>query len=210
MAKNKAVKSLDTSTEEKIKQAARVVFHQKGYAATRTRDIAEQADINLALLNYYFRSKEKLFDIIMVETLSEFLKHLIIVLNDITTSLDEKIEQIAYNYIDFLSENPGVPLFIMSELRNNPAGLLDKLPIKNVLLNSEFMKQYQKSIDEGKVKANNPLQFLMNIMGLVVFPFIAQPMLMGLGNIDHEQFTQLMQERKANIPVWVKLIMNEK
>jgi AcrR family transcriptional regulator len=63
MAKKKEVKALDTTTEAKIKNAARVVFHKKGFAATRTRDIAEEAGINLALLNYYFRSKEKLFEI---------------------------------------------------------------------------------------------------------------------------------------------------
>jgi AcrR family transcriptional regulator len=51
----------DSSTEDKIKNAAKIVFHKKGYAAARTRDIAEEAGINLALLNYYFRSKEKLF-----------------------------------------------------------------------------------------------------------------------------------------------------
>ena len=95
MAKSKEVKTLDVSTEEKIKEAARVVFHKKGYAATRTRDIAEEADINLALLNYYFRSKEKLFDLIMVETLSGFLQHLTAILNDGKTSLEKKIEQIA-------------------------------------------------------------------------------------------------------------------
>ena len=53
MVKKKETKALDTTTEEKIKAAARVVFHKKGYAATRTRDIAEEAGINLALLNYY-------------------------------------------------------------------------------------------------------------------------------------------------------------
>ena len=55
------------STEEKIKEAARRVFTKKGYAATRTRDIAEESGYNLALINYYFRSKEKLFDIVMLE-----------------------------------------------------------------------------------------------------------------------------------------------
>ena len=63
---------VDPSTEEKIKNAARIIFHQKGYAGTKTRDIAEEAGINLALLNYYFRSKEKLFGIIMVESLQSF------------------------------------------------------------------------------------------------------------------------------------------
>ena len=56
-----SAKELDITTEEKIKQAAKAVFQKKGFAATRTRDIAEEADINLALLNYYFRSKEKLY-----------------------------------------------------------------------------------------------------------------------------------------------------
>jgi AcrR family transcriptional regulator len=52
----------DKSTEEKIKQAARDLFQEKGFSATKTRDIAERSGINLALLNYYFRSKSKLFD----------------------------------------------------------------------------------------------------------------------------------------------------
>ena len=59
------------STEEKFKEAARVVFTRKGYAATKTRDIAEEAGLNLALLNYYFRSKEKLFEIIMLEKITQ-------------------------------------------------------------------------------------------------------------------------------------------
>jgi AcrR family transcriptional regulator len=210
MAKTKEAKKIDTSTEEKIKEAARVVFHKKGYAATRTRDIAEEADINLALLNYYFRSKEKLFDIIMVETLSGFLQHLTVILNDAKTSLEKKIELLAFNYVNFLLGEPGVPLFIMSELRNNPIGLMAKLPVQNVVLNSEFIKQYQNAVDAGKVKESNPLQFLMNVMGLVIFPFIAQPMLMGLGQIDGKQFNQLMQERKKLIPVWVKAMMKAK
>lgn len=210
MAKSKEVKTLDVSTEEKIKEAARVVFHKKGYAATRTRDIAEEADINLALLNYYFRSKEKLFDLIMVETLSGFLQHLTAILNDGKTSLEKKIEQIAFNYINFLLNKPGVPLFIMSELRNNPINLMAKLPVQNTVLNSEFIKQYQTAVGTGKVTEQNPLQFLMNVIGLVVFPFIAQPMLKGLGQIDDEQFNQMMQERKKSIPVWIEAMMKAK
>src|ERR1700740_358677 len=96
----------DPSTEEKIKNAARVIFHKKGYAATRTRDIAEEAGINLALLNYYFRSKEKLFDIIMAESLHDFRKHITTALNDEKTSLENKIETFVSNYIDLLINQP--------------------------------------------------------------------------------------------------------
>ena len=67
-------KTKDISTEERIKAAARKVFHQKGFAGTRTRDIAEEAGINHAMLNYYFRSKEKLFEMVMMETMAQFFK----------------------------------------------------------------------------------------------------------------------------------------
>src|SRR4051812_26273321 len=122
-------KSLDTNTETKIKSAARVVFLKKGFAATRTRDIAEEAKMNLALLNYYFKSKEKLFDLIMLETLVEFLRGMGIIFNDNTTSLEKKVELMAEKYIDLISAEPEIPIFIMSEVRNDATGFLKKLPV---------------------------------------------------------------------------------
>src|SRR6478609_280809 len=88
----------DTNTETRIKEAARIVFHKKGFAATRTRDIAQEANINLALLNYYFRSKERLFELIMFDTVTSFFETMGIVFNDETTSLEEKIALVAEKY----------------------------------------------------------------------------------------------------------------
>src|SRR5690606_37985856 len=93
---------IDFSIEEKIKNAARLVFHKKGFAAARTSDIAEEAGINLALLNYYFRSKEKLFNIVMLEAFQSFFASISIVFNDADSSFNEKIEKFASNYIDLL------------------------------------------------------------------------------------------------------------
>src|SRR6187455_3136142 len=132
----------DLSTEEKIKSAARLVFTKKGYAATRTRDIAEEAGINLALLNYYFRSKEKLFNLIMLETFSEFAKSIVVIFNDETTSLDNKVETIASAYIDLLILEPQIPLFIMSEIRSHPDQLLKAINAKSIIANSAFARQY--------------------------------------------------------------------
>ena len=210
MAAKKEVKALDTTTEAKIKNAARTVFHKKGYAATRTRDIAEEAGINLALLNYYFRSKEKLFNIIMTETMSGFAQNMVVVLNDEKTTLGKKVELIASNYIDLITLEPEIPTFIISEIRNNPDSLLEKLPVKQILHNSIFVKQHQNAVAEGKIAEPNPLHFLMNVIGLVVFPFIAKPLLKGIGNIKEVQFDQLMQERKRLIPVWIKAMMKAK
>lgn len=211
MANSKEVKSLDVSTEEKIKEAARTVFHKKGFAATRTRDIAEEADINLALLNYYFRSKQKLFDLIMVETLSGFIQGVQAVLNNERTTLEEKVQEIVNRYIDLITEQPEVPTFLLTEIRNNrPKELLTKLPIRETVINSVFVKQYQKAVELGEITEPNPLHFLMNMMGLVIFPFISKPMLMEMHNIKEESFNQLMQERKKYIPVWIKAMMKAK
>ncbi|MBS1764220.1 MAG: TetR/AcrR family transcriptional regulator [Bacteroidetes bacterium] len=210
MAKKKLIKAEDASTEEKIKAAARDVFHKKGYAATRTRDIAEKAGINLALLNYYFRSKEKLFDIIMLETVFEFMQSMALVMNDNKSSLEKKVELITFNYIDFITREPNIPIFMLSEIRNNADGLMEKLPIRQLVLNSIFFKQHQEAVVKGKIAEPDPLHFLMNILGLIVFPFIAKPLFKGIGGLNENQFNKLMQERKKLVPVWIKAMIKVK
>ena len=210
MPAKKAKQSLDINTEAKIKAAARVVFHKKGFAATRTRDIAEEANINLALLNYYFRSKEKLFELIMFETLTGFLQSLAIVFNDETPTLEKKVQLLVEKYIDRIAEEPEIPLFIMSEIRSDATGFLEKLPVLNVIMHSAFIKQYQVAVEEGKIIEPNPLHFIMNLLGLVIFPFIGSPMLKKIGKLKDKQFDKLMQERKKLIPVWVKAMMKAK
>lgn len=207
MAKNKELEKKDISTEQKIKEAAKTVFYKKGFAATRTRDIAEVAEINLALLNYYFRSKQKLFEIIMIETLSGFVKNMVVVLNDKKTDLEDKISEIVSRYIDLILLEPEIPTFIVTEIRSNPNLLLNKLPIREVMMNSVFFKQHQKAVKEGKIKEPNPLHFLMNLIGMIIFPFIAKPLLMGGSDINLAAFNQLMQERKKLIPIWIKAMM---
>ena len=142
MAKKKSVE-VDLSTEQKIKEAAQKVFMQRGYAATRTRDIAEAAGINLALLNYYFRSKEKLFELIMMEKLEKFFGAIAPMLNDADASLEQKIVGISGNYIGLLTENPELPLFILSEIRNSPEQFVHKLPVAR-LIESHFIKQFMR------------------------------------------------------------------
>lgn len=196
----------DSTTEEKIKIAAKTVFYKKGFAATRTRDIAEEAGLNLALLNYYFRSKAKLFEIIMAETLSGFVNSMKVILNDEKTSLEEKVKVIAERYIDFISAEPEIPTFILTEVRNNPEGLLKRLPITEIVNESVFIKQFQEAVQNKKITEPNPLHFMMNLIGLVVFPFVAKPIVMGSRNLDSAQFHDLMQERKKKIPIWITMM----
>ncbi len=207
MAKQKVEKEIDTSTEEKIKEAARVVFHKKGFAATRTRDIAEEAGINLSLLNYYFRSKEKLFKIIMIETMGNFVQSMLSVLNDENSSLMEKVVQIAERYIDTIKVQPEIPAFIVSETRNNVGNILEIIPIKEILNNSVLVKQYKEGVKKGTIKKVHYLHFIMNVLAMVVFPFIARPMLMGGSDINDKEFLMMMDERKKLIPIWIEAML---
>jgi AcrR family transcriptional regulator len=162
MAAPKTQKQPDQSTEEKIKSAARIVFLQKGYAATRTRDIAEAAGINLALLNYYFRSKEKLFDLIMLEMMQRFVGSLKGLLNDEQTTLMQKVEKLVAGYIDLLSQNPDLPIFILSELRSKPTDLLQKMGAKEVLGQSYFIRQLQEAIQTQQIEPIHPIAHEFN------------------------------------------------
>ena len=194
------------STEQKIKEAARKVFTSKGYAATRTRDIAEESGFNLALINYYFRSKEKLFEIIMLDNLQLFMGSIIGILDEPATSLEEKVDLLVTYYVDMLIVNPGIPVFILNLVNNNPEALKEKLDRASLVANSVFVKQFQ---DLMKKKGMNihPLHLFMNIISLTVFPFAAAPLIKAKNGIDDEGYKQLMLERKKLIPVWIKTMM---
>lgn len=198
------------NTEEKIKKAARAVFHRKGFAATRTRDIAEAANINLALLNYYFRSKRKLFELVMMETIIGFMQKMQTVFFDENSTLEEKVERIANNYIDLFTAEPAIPLFIMNEIRSNGAETLEKLPLAGIILQSPFIKQYHEGVASGKIAEPNPLHFIMTLLGMLAFPFIGSPLLKRIGRLTDEQFNALMQERKQLVPLWIKAVLQAK
>lgn len=204
MAKQKALKS-DLSTEEKIKQAARKVFTQKGYAATRTRDIAEEAGINLALLNYYFRSKEKLFEIVILEKMHLLLGKIAPVLMDESTSIEQKVEQIAEHYIDTLLANPDIPLFVLGEIKTNPARFADLIHTKTKIVDSAFFKQLQVRRPDI-----NPIHFIFNILGLIIFPFIGKPLLQLVTGVEPEKIHVMMNERKTLIKTWVEAMLKAK
>ena len=190
------------STEEKFKEAARIVFTQKGYAATRTRDIAEQAGLNLALLNYYFRSKEKLFEIVMIEKVMQLFSLIAPALNDPATSLEEKIELIAASYIDMLLKNPDLPLFVLSEIRGNPERFGKMIQLNGHVLQSRFVQQLGE-----KKRDIDPLQFFLNFLGMMIFPFVAKPVFMAAGPVSEDTYVELMEQRKTLIPRWMKMML---
>ena len=195
----------DISTEEKIRAAARKIFTQKGFAATRTRDIAEEAGINLALLNYYFRSKEKLFEQIMIEKVQQLFSVLYPIVNDTSIKLEKKIELIVTNYIDMLLANPDLPLFVLSEIRNNPDHFREKMGVEKLMKNTDLIHQLKE-----KRPDIHPIHFMISILGMTVFTFLSKPIFQSAGMISEQEFKKLAEERKILIPKWANAMLKTK
>jgi AcrR family transcriptional regulator len=205
----KASKQIDTSTEAKIKDAAKKLFTQKGFEAVKTRDIAAEAGINLALLNYYFRSKQKLFDVIMMENMQQFIKGVAAILGNENVSLDEKLEKLVAHYIDILCATPDLALFIFNHIRSaekNKNGEIE-IPAEIIAARTMIQKQLSAAMDAGLITRIDPTHLMANMMSLIIFPFIASPILKSRRGITDKKFMELMQERKTLIPIWLKAML---
>lgn len=186
------------TTEQKIIEAASKLFSRKGFAATKTREIAEEAGINLALLNYYFGSKENLFKGVVKEKLRMLLKAMIPVLSDAEVSLQEKVTTIAENYTELLLENEELPIFILNEWSVNKELFVE------ITRNARL---FTKPVIEKQLNENgfniSVADFIVNILGLVMFPFVAKPMITSSGLVKEEEFVDFVTQRKEKIWEWI-------
>jgi TetR/AcrR family transcriptional regulator len=198
-----AKKKKDLTTEERILAAAKQVFVQKGMSGARMQDIADEAGINKALLHYYFRSKEKLFEVIFMEAANKLFPRI----NAIFSSdqpLFEKIESFCEEYITVILENPYLPLFVLNEIHQDPEYFLQKVWAgKSRPQPEKFLQQIEQEIKKGTIKRISPLQLLMNLISLTIFPFVARPMFEKNLGLDALQFRSVMEQRKKEIPRFI-------
>ena len=186
-------------TEVIIKEAAKKIFIRKGYAGARMQDIADEAGINKALLHYYYRSKDKLFDVIFTSVFNGLISQL---RNGLKGNHDvfEKINIFVDTYVDMLGKNPYLPLFILNEISQNPDRFIEK--IKNMESFPEAASMVGlmlEAIDEGKIKKIQPFHLFMNIISMCIFPFIAKPMFLTIAKMEEETWQILMKDRKEEV-----------
>jgi TetR/AcrR family transcriptional regulator len=189
----------DLSTEEKILTAAKKVFLTRGMDGARMQDIADEAGINKALLHYYFRSKDQLFEKIFLEVSSAFLPKIFAIIESEST-LFEKIERFCDEYISQIMATPYVPIFILNEINRQPQAFLKKVFGANRPPIERLMPQIQKEIKAGTIKPIDPLQLLMNTLSLCIFPFLFSPMVQLVTGMDTKGFNALMEKRKKEVP----------
>jgi len=196
--------SKDNETEQKILEAAELVFQEKGYSGARMREIAERAGTNKGLLHYYFKTKDKLFEAIFSVAFNRLLSKIRAVL-ELDMPLDEKIDLVVDQYMGLLLKNPGLPRFVLHELHKNPDQFVARHLNENVKrVFSDFKKSIGKEAETGKIIPIDPRQLLMNLISMVIFPFVGRPMLQVVFGADNNEFKQLLNDRKEHIKLFIK------
>lgn len=193
----------DSSTEEKILAAAKKVFVQKGMAGARMQDIADEAGINKALLHYYFSNKEKLFEMIFTEAAAKLFPRINAIFES-NQPLFEKIYNFCDEYIDVVMENPYLPMFVLYEINRDPAYFMRKVMPPGLRPNPvHFIAQIDAEVKKGTIRPISPLQLLLNLVSLTIFPFVAKPMIQANLGLDEWQFRSTMEQRKKEIPEFI-------
>ncbi len=186
------------STEEKILAAAKKVFVKKGMYGARMQEIADEAGINKALLHYYFRSKNKLFEAIFHEAFQEFIPKAFGVLKG-NLPLEDKIRHFVANYIDIISENPYLPIFIINEINQNPQRL-GQITSLIGFIKKNISKEIGKKVAGGEYREVDPVQLFSSIVAMTIFPFLARPIIQVAFEYSDEMFREFLEERKQLIP----------
>jgi len=190
------------NTEEKIIDAATEVFVQKGMDGARMQEIADRACINKALLHYYFRSKEKLFDAIFTKLIGIAFPRIGQILQS-ELPVMEKIETVIDTYIDLLLKYPFLPAFIIKEMNRDATPFFKYIEKKGFSV-KPVLKTLEDAMNQGLIRTMRPEHLVVNVIGLCVFPFAARPMISYVAfQGDEKALNQFLAERKEEVKSFV-------
>lgn len=205
---DKSMKTKDTEAD--ILKAAEQEFMLKGFDGAKTASIAQSAGVTHAMLHYYFRTKELLFERILADKMSLMGQSVLTAFGNSQLPLFDRLKDGMSRHFDFLMENPDLPRFIVNEVFSRPERYeLMRKDISRIV--DKLMQGVQQELDtlaaQGKIVPIDVRMLMLDVVSLNIFPFIAYPVIEPIfGNIavDREQFFAL---RKAeNIEVIMRRI----
>ncbi len=191
------------STEQLIILAAKKVFIRKGFAAARMQEIADEAGINKALVHYYFRNKEKLFVVIFKEAFQSLMPKVLDVFHQ-EGHFREKIWAFTAGYIKMILENPFIPAFVIAESNRDPDAFFTHFvapPMQEAI--GKMRGVIAQAVKRGEIRPIEPLQLMINLISLCVFPFAAKPMLQHLMNLSEEAWQQMQEDRITQVSEFI-------
>jgi AcrR family transcriptional regulator len=185
----------EITTEERILDAARNVFLRKGMVGARMQEVADEAGINKALLHYYFRNKQQLFEQVFCVCGRHAMQGMWVELTQ-DRPLFDNIRAFVMAFHTAMEREPHFPHFMLNELRRDPQHLL-KLVDLGKGAREQFFKQVKAAQQRGEIIAIEPLQLMVNMMAWCWFPHVAAPVVKHVGGIDQKAFNQFLKERST-------------
>ena len=186
------------STEEKIKAAAKQVFISKGFSGCTSRELAKASGMNVALVNYYFRSKNKLFQLIFQTVMDEFFESMVSVFSS-DLSIKDKLKILIEREYDFLSKYPEIPRFIINELSRKNNDVLAVTHILPKIYNTGVITQALEAQKKGEMRKVDMVGITLLVISNCQYPFMAKPLIKNLHNLSDEQYQQHLELHKGMV-----------
>lgn len=194
----------ESTTEEKILEAAKTVFVKYGLYGARMQDIADTAGINKALLHYYFRSKEKLFDKVFEGALVKYFQQMD-VFSDSSLPVIQRIFKYVENIIDFYEEYPQMSMFIIKEISINPEMFKQKVSLAKKTNGVRFIGLLEQGMANGEIKQIDTTMFFINLQSLCSYPFLASPLFKQALKANHKDWSDFDSNKlKERVKLFVE------
>lgn len=190
--------SKELTTEEKIKEAAKRVFVAKGFDSCTSREIAKEAGMNVALVNYYFRSKQALFQLVFDAAMEDFMLTTIQVFSQ-ELDLVSKMRIFIEREYEFLSKHPKIPAFILNEVTRDNGCDTSKHIILEKIEESGVFQDILKAQEAGTMRKMDLTNIMLLIMSNCQYPFMANGLMMEIRSINQEQYNQHLMLHKQYI-----------
>jgi len=195
----KKIIEISGETEMKLMKAAQNAFIKFGLEGARMQDIADEAGISKSMLHYYFAKKEKLFETILRQAVTDIFSKLRQIL-DAEDPIMSKITRLSGEYIDFLLDHPYLPLFVLHEGHKDPAAFKKDFLPPDVAFSARFLMQVEEDIKTGRIRPVDPYVLLAQILSMCVFPIVAQPVLQGVMNLTADQYKKMLKQAQRQMP----------
>ena len=196
----------DTSTELKIKEAATLVFIAKGFNGCTSREIAKEAGMNVALVNYYFKSKSHLFEIVIASVIEKFAESLFEVFKS-ELPLVSKVRIFIEKEYDFLANHPEIPSFLINELSKQEAHFFQCVGFSDAMKDAKIEEQVKEAQEKGEMRKINLVNIILLLMSNTNFPFIARPMIQSIHSINDENYkTHLILHKQYVIDMLINYL----
>lgn len=195
------MKNEGTNTEQAILKAAEELFLEQGFEQTTTKQIAQRAGCNQALLHYYYRTKDNLF-VQIFEEKAKFIATHFLDINSTAQTLEERISQMVELHFELFRKNPRLVPFLLKEVLSDPvrvAPILDKIKQYMVKIFGKIDEALHEEIEKGAARPVSTLNVILTLVSLDMAPFIIAPVLQRVLDLTDEQLDEQLDKRKPEV-----------